>query len=485
MSKIRNRTKISKWHRWLGLGLSIPFLCWIVSAFFLHYFGLTMPNGLQGVYQLSPYNSVEIELRKSQIAPTDILKKLRTDYQIDEIYWLKLQARGSDLWYIVKPDPFSTGMVIDANTGERLDPLSNALLEVVANESLSGSKAVSMVPGSEYHRDYALKALPAVKVTMTGKQPTELVLSRDTGRTLRRSDRQAKQFNWWYKTFHVFQWGESMAFFTTILYVIATCVVVLAFFGLRLWWWRRGHPKSSCQKANMKVRSWHQKLGIIVGVLIVAQIPLGAYMWLSLGPLQDPFRGKNTFNIEWTGGISTSALLPDAEAVLAKISPQTEGHALPVQSIQWRFLNEQPVCMINTRNDQLGIVYNANTGLELGELSPEEAGNIARQLMLGSPEFEYGGETSYYYNDLNRKIPVYLFKFTDASATDVYISKTSGEIISRRTRFWRAFSPILMFHTYAFTGNSIIDTALLTVFQLALLALILTGWRMHFSLNSI
>ena len=86
-------------------GTSIPLLAWIVSAFALHYFGLVMPNGLQGVYKLTPYNSVDIELRKAQISPTAILDKLRRNHQIDEVYWLKLQSRGRYLWYIVKPTP--------------------------------------------------------------------------------------------------------------------------------------------------------------------------------------------------------------------------------------------------------------------------------------------------------------------------------------------------------------------------------------------
>ncbi|MFQ5675788.1 MAG: PepSY domain-containing protein [bacterium] len=480
MSKIRNRTKVAGWHRWLGMSLSVPLLFWIVSAFFLHYLGLTSPNGLQGVYKLAPYNSVDVDLRKAQISPTAILQKLRSDHQIDEIYWLKLRSRGPHLWYVVKPKPFSTGMIFDANTGERLDPLSDELLRVVANESLNGSKALSLSPVKEYHRDYAVKTLPAVEVTMEGEQPTKLILSRDAGRTLRRSDSQARQFNWWYKTFHVFQWSESMTFFTTILYVLAAGVVILASFGLRLWWWRRARPKEAYRKPNMKARLWHRRLGVGVGILVIAQVLLGAYMWLSLGPLQDPFRGKNTFNLEWTDGIEISEFLPDAETVLNKVGPGMDDGIHQAQSIQWRWLKGKLVLVVNTRNDQLGTVYDAQTGRELSELTPQEAGREAQQLIRGLPEFEYKGETTYYQNDLNRKLPAYHLRFADASATDVFVSKTTGDIISRRTRFWRAFSPFLMLHTYAFSGNVIVDTSLLTIFQLALLLLIITGWRLNF-----
>jgi hypothetical protein len=137
--------------------------------------------------------------------------------------------------------------------------------------------------------------------------------------------------------------------------------------------------------------------------------------------------------------------------------------------------------VVAARNDELGKTYDARTWKELGEMTFDQAGKVAQELMAGLPDFEYLGETMYYYNDLNRKIPAYHFRFADGSATDVFISKTTGDIISRRTRFWRAFSPILMLHAYAFTGNAVVDTILLSAFQTGLLGLIFTGWRMNFS----
>lgn len=480
MANLRSRAKISRWHRRFGLMLSVPLLSWIVSAFFLHYYGLVMPNGLQGVYRLQPYNSVAIDLGTAPVQPNEILEKLRTEYGLDKIYWLRLEAHGEYLWYTVKPSPFVEGMVFDANSAERVDPLSDALLEVVADESLAGTKAVALRPAAEYHRDYAASTIPAVDVTMAGEQPANLVLSRATGRTLRRSDSQAQGFSWWYKSFHVLQWGDSMAFFTIVLYLFAAAVVVLAFFGLRLWWWRRGRPKQIYRKPGMQTRAWHRKLGLVVGTLVLVQMLLGIYMWLSLGPLQDPFRGKNSFAPAWRGGVPTSSFLADAQTVLARIPSQTNGTGQPVQAIQWRERNGKLVWQIQMRKDELGRIYDANSGEMLGDLAPEEAGRAAQQLMAGLPAFEYRGETTYYNNDLHRKLPAYHYRFADAAATDVFVSKTTGAIISRRPRFWRAFSPFLMFHALAFTENKIIDTIVLSVFQVGLLGLILTGWLMNF-----
>ncbi len=480
MSEIRKRAGVAKWHRRLGILLTVPLLFWIVSAFLLHYYGLVMPNGLQGVYRLAPYNSQDVDLREARISPDSLLSVLNRDYQLDSIYWLKLQSRGPHLWYVVQPTPFALGMVFDARTGARLDPLPDSLLEVVANEALTGTHAGEMSQLAEYHRDYDVAKVPAVKFVMQGEQPTELVLARHTGRTLRRSDSQARQFNWWYRTLHVFQWGDNMALFTTFLYVLAALGVVLAFFGLRLWWWRRGRPKAFYDRPNMKVRLWHRRLGLTIGVLLLAQMVLGAYMWLSLGPLQDPFRGKNTFNRDWNTGLATSTSLPDVAEFLERLESDGNGQARPIQALQWRMRGDRVVCVVNHRNDEVGQVYDVVTAERLDDLTPQEAGHAARLLMRALPDFEFRGETTYYFNDLNRKIPAYHFRFADDTATDVFVCKRTGEIISRRTRFWRAFGPILTLHAYAFTDNSVLDTLFLSVFQIGLLGLLLTGWRLNF-----
>ncbi len=474
MADIRKRSAISRQHRLLGLFLSIPLLAWMISAFVLHYYGLVMPNGLQGVYDLKPWNSVPAELSQVRIAPTELLKKLRSEHNLERIYTMKLQAYGPHTWYIVQPDPFAQGMVFDANSGERLDPLSGALLRAVADEALAGTRAGHSREVYEYHRDYRQRDLPAQAFTMTGEQPTELVLLRATGRTLRRSDNQALGFNWWYKVLHVFQWGNSMAVFTTVLYILAALVVVLAVFGLRLWYWRRGRPGEFYSKPGMRVRLWHRRLGLVIGSLLIVQMLLGAYMWLSLGPLQDPFRGKDSFNNDWSFGIATTDSLAHPAVVLQHVGQAAEG-TQPVQVIQWRRILDHDYWLIQKRRDEPPVLFDAETGAIPGELTPEQAGEAARQLVAGMPDFEFRGKTSYYYNDFNRKIPAYHYRFADPAATDIFVARASGDIISRRPRFWRAFSPILMFHAYAFTGNKVVDTLVLTLFQFSLLGLITTG----------
>jgi hypothetical protein len=143
-------------------------------------------EALAGNYALNPHNSVDVALDSGTIAPTALLRRLDAEYGIERIYWLRLQARGPHLWYIVKPTPSALAMVFDARTGNRLDPLSDELLATVANEALVGARFAGLEDGPEYNRYYDVSRVPAVRARVEGDQPATLVLSRDEGRTLRR-----------------------------------------------------------------------------------------------------------------------------------------------------------------------------------------------------------------------------------------------------------------------------------------------------------
>jgi len=73
-----------------------------------------------------------------------------------------------------------------------------------------------------------------------------------------------------------------------------------------------------------------------VGVFLAAEVLVGAYMWLSLGPLQDPFRGKNTFARPWTGGLSTSDSMAGPDIVLDHVIGALDVDRETVQMIEWR-----------------------------------------------------------------------------------------------------------------------------------------------------
>lgn len=63
-----------------------------------------------------------------------------------------------------------------------------------------------------------------------------------------------------------------------------------------------------------------------------------------------------------------------------------------------------------------------------------------------------------------------------AHGTDVYASQATAEIVSRRTGFWRAFSPFLMVHSVAFTADAEMNAIFLFIMLGAITTLLATGW---------
>ncbi len=480
----RAKARVASWHRWLGLGLTVPLAGWAVSAGVMMLVTMDAPNGLAGVYSLNPYNSAEVRLDAATVAPTAVLKKLATDYGIHRVYWLRLQSRGAHLWYVVKPTPYAQAMVFDAHTAARLDPLSDELLKVVAGEALVGGRVEALESTTEYNRYYELDRLPVVRARIAGDQRASLVLSRDEGRTLRRLNTESERFNWWYRAFHVNQFSDHMALWTTLLFIAAIGVIALSLLGYQLFWWRRpggvAVPGKQRRVWQSSARNVHRKLGAVAGGVLALELLVGGYLWMSLGPLEDPFRGKASFSSDWAGGFSTEKALAAPSVVLDKVSASLPRSPRPVQAIEWRQLGERDAWLVTTRLDEEPLVFAAPTGAAIKALAPEVAGEIARQEVIGKPSFTFAGSAPQLWMDLNRPVATYQFRFNDPGRTDVYVAQNTGQIIQRRPWFWRVFGPFLAVHMFSFTGNKPLDMTLLVTFQLAILAMIATGWRLQF-----
>lgn len=479
----RTKSKVARWHRRLGLVLTVPLIGWIVSSAAMMLVTMNAEQGLAGVYHLSPYNSMDVPLTGASVSPSEVMQKATQQAGIDRAYWLRLESRGPHLLYVVKPTPYALAMTFDAFTGERLDPLPDSIMRTIADEALVGTRAAALDDVGEYNRYYTVDEVPAVRATMEGQQPSWLFISRDEGRTLRRLNADSHRFTWWYQTFHVNQWGNSRLFWTGLLYVLAAGVVVLAILGFQLFWWRRKRVVPAAKAKKQRPRTLHRSLGLLVGAMLVLQVAVGSYLWLNLGPLEDPFRGKGSFNPDWEAGILATAELADPATVLERTAPYRSDSPRPVQSIEWRDLNGEAAWVITLRRDEFGTAHYASTG-EPVRLEPEEAGRIAQQEVLGTPPFEVLGEGRDLWMDVNRSVPTYSIRFEDRHKTDVKVSPATGQVIQRRPGIWRAFGPYLRVHMFTFTRNPFVDVTLLAIFQISVLALIATGWILQFSRKS-
>jgi hypothetical protein len=470
------RLRISRTHRLLGLVALVPLIGWIASSFVLHGVGLTLPNGLQGVYELQPHHAQDVRLEGDDVLPPSrILASLSAD-GIHRIYWLRLEPLGGVPAYVVKPGPFELERVYDARSGDRLDPLPDEMLRQVGNGELVGSSVASIDDGSEFNRYYTMDRVPAVALEMEGDQPSEVVISRASGRTLRRTDPLASAFNKAYRSVHVWQWGDATLFFTGLLYALVGLTLTLVGLGYTLWFDRRDSRRRWTKEVR-PARRLHARFALVAGGILATQMLVGAYLWFNLGLIEPRFRGQGSFASDWSGGIGTEEELASASVIAAALPTEVRAGPHPMQRYEWRSVEDKRFWLAYPSRDENGILIDADTGMRVDRLSADLARQAGEMVVAGTavgPPVE----STEYWMDYNARVPTYLFRFSDPDDTDVHVSQVTGEVVQRRPAIWRAFGPFLAYHTFGFTGNPWLDTLLLSLMQALVLVMMVSGFRL-------
>jgi len=470
------RRTLSSTHRLLGLVATIPLLGWVLSSFVLHGVGLALPNGLQGTYVLGKGTPATAPLESAELkTPSEIFASLRAD-GVSRVHWLRLEGLGGTPAYVVKPGPYELERVYDATTGQRLDPLPDSVLRRVVDEELEGTRAAELVEADEFNRYYTLDRVPAVRATMEGTQPSEIVVSRASGRVLRRTDPLAAWFDRAYRSVHVWQWGDALRSFTALLYGLVALVVVLVALGYTLWWDRRDR-RSRWGSGVRPARRLHARLAPWAGVVICTQMLVGAWLWFNLGLIEPRFRGQGSFATLWSGGIRTDEDLVPADEISQRLAAAAPGSTTAMRRYEWRAAGNDRFLLAYAARDARPVLLDARSGVRLDRLTEAQARAAAEGVVEGGAAGSAEPSTEYWM-DANVRVPTYRFRFTDPDRSDVHVDQLTGEVIQRRPAIWRAFGPFLAYHTFGFTGNRWLDTLLLAALQATVLVMILSGWRL-------
>ncbi|MFV1988081.1 MAG: hypothetical protein ACC682_12430 [Gemmatimonadota bacterium] len=474
--KSQTTRKIKRSHRLIGMWATVPIVAWILSSFVLHGVTFVLPNGLQGVYELESYHDGGAPLEDETFAsPSSLLETLARD-GLDRLYWLRLESLGDRPAYVVKPGPFELERTYDARTLERLDPLSDDILRGVMDEHLADTQAAELAEGDEFNRYYTVDRIPAVEAMMEGAQPSRLVFSRASGRILRRTDPLASWFNTAYRSVHVWQWGDSLRIFTSLLYGIVGVSLVLVSLGYILWWTRRDARKR-WTTAVRRSRRFHARVAPVAGFLLATQMLVGAYLWFNLGLIEPRFRGQGSFHEAWAGGIATDEQLATVGTIAAALPDGATHGDRAIQRYEWRAIGDRRFWVAYPERNANGVLIDAETGEVLERIPPDLAAQAGREVVAGEPDGP-AVESEEYWMDFNARVPTYRFRFNDPDDSDVHVSQVTGEVVQRRPAIWRAFVPFLAYHTFGFTGNLWFDTVLLTALQLTVLSMVVTGWSL-------
>lgn len=136
-------------------------------------------------------------------------------------YDLRLRAEGK-----------ARTILVDASTGERLSPISEALARDIARQYVSENADVTVVAAEQYTPRKKHKAQDAVRVSFNDTNRTEIVLDRQTGEILEDEGR-------WRKLHFFIMQLHQLNFFgfeKTLLNIPGIPLFIMGLTGLFLWY---------------------------------------------------------------------------------------------------------------------------------------------------------------------------------------------------------------------------------------------------------
>ena len=150
-----------------------------------------------------------------------------------EVEQVTLRSDAGKLFYDLRlrTEGKARTILVDATTGERLSPISEALARDIAQQYVSETADVTVVATEQYTPRKKHKAQDAIRVSFNDTNRTEIVLDRHTGEILEDEGR--------WRTFHFFVMQlHQLNFFgfeKTLLNVPGIPLLIMGLTGLALW----------------------------------------------------------------------------------------------------------------------------------------------------------------------------------------------------------------------------------------------------------
>lgn len=149
-----------------------------------------------------------------------------------------------------------------------------------------------------------------------------------------------------------------------------------------------------------------------------------------------------------------------------------------ISKMELRFVNHQPYYWVNESK-----LFNAQTGETKGEITEDEAKQIAKIFIKGDfgiKSAEYLTETGPHHEFRGRPLPAWAVNFDHPENLTAYIDAKSGNFERVRHSSWRWFDFLWMFHTMDYAGRDNFNNILLRAFSLFGLVTIASGFTLFF-----
>ena len=205
----------------------------------------------------------------------------------------------------------------------------------------------------------------------------------------------------------------------------------------------------------------HLWLGLLLGVQIM--------LWMASGVVMSVFdialvRGERN---------AVQSIAPELEARSYANPGGVIAQAPGAQTVELRHFLGRQVYEVNGVGGVA--IFNAHTGEKLSPISEEQAREIARLDYAGEAEIMKIALLEEAPHEYRRALPVWRADFDDRLATRLYISPSTGDVVSRRNSIWRVYDFFWMLHIMDYDERDNFNNPLLRVAAITGFLFALTG----------
>ena len=217
------------------------------------------------------------------------------------------------------------------------------------------------------------------------------------------------------------------------------------------------------------VRRTHKWLAFFVGIQVVLWTLTGFYM---VTVHIDYIHGDHLVRSAPAEAFNTARLVQPTQ-VIASVPEASE--------VRLQRLLGKPVWRVEA--PEAALLVDAESGAKLAPLTQAQVEQVARQIYTGDPTIVSTKLLTEAPLEMQtRKPPYWQVEFKGWNQPTLYISPTTGEMISRRHNLWRAFDFAWMLHIMDYDERSNVNNPLLRVATWSAVIMALSGaWLIFWS----
>lgn len=217
------------------------------------------------------------------------------------------------------------------------------------------------------------------------------------------------------------------------------------------------------------IRKTHKWVALFIGIQVVIWTVTGMYM---VAVHIDYIHGDHLVRTPPSPTYALGGLAPPN--VVARLAPDAT-------EVRLQTMLDRPVWRVET--PAASYIVDAKSGQRLPPLSEAQVRKVAREIYTGTPDIvAVNLLTKSPIEMQTRKPPYWQVEFKGWNQPTLYISPTTGEMISRRHNLWRIFDFAWMLHIMDYSDRTNVNNPLVRVATWTAFLMALTGaWLLLWS----